>query len=306
VRRINDHPARRALELLVVAIIACGPSAEAPVGTSAAATATVSATPSPTTAPVLVPTPTATAPAGRHVFVIVMENTSLNVALRGKYIASLAAQYGLATNYHAVGSPSLPNYLALTSGDTHGIEDNEYRALPAGGLGQQLSAAGVSWRAYMEGVGPDCRVDVGGYAVKHDPFAYYGGACPTNVVPFTALAADLAIGTPRFVWITPDLCHSGHDCSLNEADQWLSNTVPLITNSPTWQSNGVLFIVWDEGGNASDVIPLIVMTPNGGALRSGKRYDHYSLLATMETLLGVSRLGHASEAEVIRDLVPGL
>lgn len=286
-RRINDHPARLAITLLAIAIIACGPSVEAPAGTSPAATATVSVT-----------------AASRHVFVIVMENTSLNAALRGRYISSLADRYGLATNYHAVGSPSLPNYLALTSGDTHGIEDNDYHALPAGGIGQQLSAAGVSWRAYMDGMGPDCRIDVGGYAVKHDPFAYYGGACPTNVVPLASLTADLVGDTPRFVWITPDLCHSGHDCALTEADQWLSDTVPLITKSAAWQSNGVLFIVWDEGGGGSDLIPLIVVTPSGGQLRSAKRYDHYSLLATMETLLDVPRLGHAADAEVIHDLVP--
>jgi hypothetical protein len=142
--------------------------------------------------------------------------------------------------------------------------------------------------------------------VKHDPFAYYGSVCPTNVVPFTSLTADLAGDTPRFVWLTPDLCHSGHDCALTDADLWLSEMVPLITKSPAWKSNGVLFIVWDEASGGSDLIPLIVLTPNGGPLRSAKRYDHYSLLATMETLLGVPRLGHASEAELIRDLVPGL
>jgi hypothetical protein len=287
--------------LLAVAVIACGPSAEAPLGTPA----TVSPSASTTAAPVAVATPSPTAAAVRNVFVIVMENTSLNSALRGSYIASLAEQYGLATNYHAVGSPSLPNYLALTSGDTHGIEDNDYHALPAGGIGQQLSAAGVPWRAYMEGMGQDCRVDVGGYAVKHDPFAYYGGACPPNVVPLTSLTADLAANTSRFVWITPDLCHSGHDCALTQADQWLAETVPLITSSPAWQPNAVLFIVWDEG-DRSDLVPLIVVTQRGGPLRSAARYDHYSLLATMETLLGLPRLGSAAGADVIRDLVPAM
>jgi phospholipase C len=235
-----------------------------------------------------------------------MENTSLSAALRGRYIASLADQYGLATNYHAVSSPSLPNYLALTSGDTYGIEDDDYHALPPGGIGLQLSAAGIPWRAYMEGMGGDCRADSGGYAVKHDPFAYYGGACPTQVVSFAPLATDLAGNTARLVWITPDLCNSGHDCALTQADQWLSLIVPQITKSAAWQSNGVLFIVWDEGSGGSDVIPLIAVTPQSAPVRSAKRYDHYSLLATIEVLLGVPRLGHAAEAEVIRDLVPGI
>ena len=87
--------------------------------------------------------------ANPHVFVIVMENTSLATALTAPSIMSLAAKYGLATNYHAVSSPSLPNYLALTSGSTWGITDDAYHVLPAGGIGAQLTAAGVSWRAYM-------------------------------------------------------------------------------------------------------------------------------------------------------------
>jgi phospholipase C len=240
------------------------------------------------------------------VFVIVMENTSLSEALRGRYIASLADQYALATNYHAIGNPSLPNYLALTSGDTFGIEDNDYHALPAGGLGQQLSAAGIPWRAYMQDMGTDCRVISGDYAVKHNPFAYYGGSCPAQVTSFTPLAGDLAGSTPRLSWITPNLCNSGHDCGLTVADTWLAQTVPAIMKSPAFQSNGVLFIVWDEGSGESDVIPLIVVTPNGTRQRSARRYDHYSLLATIETLLGVGRLGHAAEADLLRDLVPQL
>jgi phosphatidylinositol-3-phosphatase len=50
------------------------------------------------------------------VFVIIMENKSHDEALRGTYTASLASQYAIATNYHAVSHPSEPNYLALTSG----------------------------------------------------------------------------------------------------------------------------------------------------------------------------------------------
>ena len=94
------------------------------------------------------------------------------------YLSALATQYGVATNYHAVASPSLPNYLALTSGETFGIEDDDFHPLPPGGIGEQLSAAGITWRAYMEGMGQDCRTDTETYVVKHDPFAFYGPTCP--------------------------------------------------------------------------------------------------------------------------------
>jgi acid phosphatase len=83
---------------------------------------------------------------------IVMENRSYDQAITGAYTAQLAAKYAVATNYHGVSHPSLPNYLALTSGSTWGIADDGWHPLPAGGLGAQLTAAGISWRAYMEGL----------------------------------------------------------------------------------------------------------------------------------------------------------
>src|SRR4029077_149178 len=77
-----------------------------------------SSSPAPVAGPSLSP-----AVGAPHVFVIVMENSSFARAMANPYIAGLAAQYAAATNYHAVGSPSLPNYLALTSGSTWGITD---------------------------------------------------------------------------------------------------------------------------------------------------------------------------------------
>ena len=99
--------------------------------------------------------------------------------------------------------------------------------LPATDVGDQLSAAGLPWRAYMEGMGADCRQSTGEYAVKHDPFAYYGGHCPASVVPLAGMTADLAGATPpRFIWITPNLCDDMHDCSASVGDAWLQRTVP--------------------------------------------------------------------------------
>src|SRR5438046_606844 len=69
-----------------------------------------------------------------------------------KITASLAAKFAVANNYHAVSHPSVPNYLALTSGSTWGVQNDSYHVLPKQDLGTQLTKAGVSWRAYMEGL----------------------------------------------------------------------------------------------------------------------------------------------------------
>lgn len=273
-----------------------------PVPTASTAPVALPASPA-STAKIVLPTASAVAP--QHLFVIVMENTSLATALRAPSIVSLAGKYTLATNYHAVSSPSLPNYLALTSGSTWGITDDGYHALPAGGLGSQLSAAGLSWRAYMEGLTPaGCMRSPYPYALKHNPFAYYGGSCPDNVVPLDALDADLAHDTPRFVWITPGLCHDGHDCPLTESGPWLEGLVARIVASPAWRDRGALFIVWDEGDGRSSIVPLIVATPDRPSRRVDASYDHYSLLAAIEDSFGLPRLGAARDAHPLTDLLP--
>ncbi|MDQ2913440.1 MAG: hypothetical protein M3T56_09310 [Chloroflexota bacterium] len=236
-----------------------------------------------------------------------MENKTPAQALAGAFTKSLASQYSLAINYHGVGRPSLPNYLALTSGQTFGIQDNGYRALPDVGIGRQLTEARIPWRAYMEGLAAGCFDSPYPYAVRHNPFAFYGGTCPSNVVPLSELDADLRSNTPRFVWITPDVCHDGHDCALSEADAWLSRVVPTILASPAWRNDGVLFVVWDEGDpQLANQMPLIVITPKTQQGESAQPYDHYSLLATIEDLFGLSRLGLAASAKPLSDLVSGL
>jgi hypothetical protein len=242
---------------------------------------------------------------GAHVFVIVLENRGFSQALSQPYVAQLASQYAQAVNYHAVAHPSLPNYLALTSGSTWGIRDDEYHKLPQGGIGDQLTGRHIPWRAYMEGMGDDCMAGGEQYAVKHNPFAYYGGQCPANVVPLSQLDQDLEGGTPRFAWITPDLCHDGHDCGAAEVDGFLQDIVPRIVASSAWRQNGALMITWDEDDNSGggNHVMTLVISPHLKARVTASSHNHYSLLATVEDTLGLPRLGHAATATPFKDVL---
>src|SRR3954447_3256780 len=132
-----------------------------------------------------------------HVFLIMLENKTYDKALGENYTASLASNYAVATNYHAVAHPSLPNYLVLTSGSTWDVVDDGYHVLPSEhDLGSELSSAGIPWRAYMEDMSEGCFDSKYPYALKHNPFAYYGGQCSSNVVDLSQLDADLAGNTP--------------------------------------------------------------------------------------------------------------
>lgn len=299
----------KSVALLVAAelLAACAHPAAAQAHRSPTPAPVVQQQPSPTPTPTPPPAP---APALTHVFVIVMENRSYAQAIANRYTAQLAAQYGAAINYHGVAHPSLPNYLALTSGSTWGIADDGFHPLPPGGLGAQLTAAGIDWRAFMEGMTNGCFHSPYPYALKHNPFAYYGSACPPQVVPFTQFAVAMSGNVPRFVWITPNMCHDGHDCSSSAAAAWLAQTVGTITASSAWQDDGLLLITWDEGGDPANSVLTLVIHPDPLVHQSNRAYDHFSLLATIEDQLGLPRLGRAASASPMTDLLavrpPGL
>ncbi len=61
-----------------------------------------------------------------HVVWIMLENVGYPIvgSSSAPYFNELANECGLATNYLAVSHPSLPNYIALTSGSTQGISDD--------------------------------------------------------------------------------------------------------------------------------------------------------------------------------------
>ena len=251
--------------------------------------------------------PAAPAPAkASHVFVIVMENKSPAEALTGAFTASLAARYGVAQNYRATTHPSVPNYLALTSGSTWGVTDDSYHALPAKDLGSQLTTAGISWHAYMQGFQPGgCLTSPLPYDPGHNPFAFYGGSCPANVVPMTQLSTDLTGTTPRFAWLGPDMCNDEHSCAVTVGDEWLRGAVGEVISSSAWMNRGVLFVTWDEDdGSGDNHVLTLVISPGQPHRVSQVAYDHYSLLASIELLLGVGRLGQAASATPMLDLRP--
>ena len=253
-------------------------------------------------------------PAFKHIFVIVLENKDYERVLGGDqapYMSALAHQYGLATSYYGIRHPSLPNYLALTGGDTFGVtSDCTDCFVHAPNLVDQLEAAGKSWKAYMEDMPSPCYLGDAPplYKQKHNPFIYYddiraNAARCNKIVPFTQFAADLqANAVPDFAWITPNMCNDTHDCSVGDGDSWLKRWVPAILQSPAWKDQGVLFITYDEGTGsarccqnaAGGRIATLVISPLVRAgFSSDQPYTHYSLLRTIEAAWGMPLMGQA-------------
>ncbi len=219
-------------------------------------------------------------------------------------------------------------------------------------LPDQLEGAGLDWRGYMEDMGKDpsresatCghvaigehdvtnrATPVDQYAAKHNPFVYFHSIiddrarCERHVVNLDALPRDLERieSTPNYVFISPNLCHDGHDLpcrngepgGLESADGFLREWVPRILAAPAFKRDGLLLITFDEGmldsraccgerGLAGGRLPGLD-GPGGGRIGalliapsiapgriSDRSYNHYSLLRWTEDNFGLAPLGYA-------------
>jgi hypothetical protein len=122
------------------------------------------------------------------------------------------------------------------------------------------------------------------------------------VVPLTALTHDLRAGRlPDFVWISPNLCDDGHDCSMSTADRFLAQLVPALGKE--LGPRGFLALTWDEGSTDQGCCQLahggqVVTILAGPQVRRGAGgsgdFDHYSLLRTIEDAFGLGHLGQAA------------
>jgi phosphatidylinositol-3-phosphatase len=141
-------------------------------------------------------------------------------------------------------------------------------------IANQLEAKHLTWKGYMEDIGENCAHPVLGqpdnhvraskesqYATRHNPFVYFHSiidhpTCLKHVVPLVQLDNDLKsiAKTPNLAFITPNLCHDGHDkaselCEgghLISADRFLRPLVTKILDSPAYQQDGMLIVTFDE------------------------------------------------------------
>jgi phosphatidylinositol-3-phosphatase len=328
---VTLHRGRRSLRLLAASLLAAivavplaaGSTEAATTGAKAAAAANAVCGQLSTTAP-----PTTY----KHVIWIWMENhpyidiigaPGSTQAANSPFVNATAAQCGLATNYHNITHPSLPNYLASVAGTTGGVtSDCGTNKCPQNSptIFSQLVTAKKTWRGYAESMPSNCALfDSGTYAARHNPAVYYTNirtSCATSDLPMGTTASGafktaLTTNTlPSFTFVTPNLCSDTHDCSIRTGDNWLASWLPLIVNSPGYTAGGTaVFLTWDEGErgstnacatNTTDIgcrVATLVISPyTVPGTRSTTLYNHYSLLRTTEYMLGLPLLAHAADA----------
>jgi acid phosphatase len=242
-------------------------------------------------------------PAVSHVFLVVEENHSYSEVIGNSampYLNGLASHYALATQYYADAHPSIPNYFMLTVGELETSNDGFTGTIMDDNIVRELVKANKTWHSYAESL-PGAGYlggDAYPYVRHHNPFTYLSDAVGTtqagNIVPFSQFSSDLAAGTvPDFSFIVPNVLDDAHDGSLAAADQWLNANIAPLFQASSFQSGGLLIIVFDEsvstdlsygGGH-------VVLVLAGPRVKHGYQsttfYQHESTLRLVLSSLGL-------------------
>lgn len=247
-------------------------------------------------------------PLSKHVVLVVEENHSYeSVMAKGgmPYLKSLGEKYTVLVNYYANHHPSIGNYFTMTTGQTISTDDDFSGVVRDENIVTQLSAANKKWKIYGDSL-PQTGY-IGGnrrpYVKKHFPMAYFANVRDDqkqrmNLVPAEQFMQDLksSEGLPEFSMIIPNLDHDAHDGSLQEADNWLKQYIEPLLQDPNFQKDGILIVTFDEaekkdknhGGGHITTVVIGPLAKEG--FRDDTFYQHQSLLATLDDVLGLPRL----------------
>ena len=245
-------------------------------------------------------------PRPEHVVVVIEENRSLKAMQdtdQVPYMHQLAQEGALLTDYYAITHPSEPNYVALFSGDTQGVEDDSCpHAYQKPNLADSLAARKVSFAIYSEnmpsvgftGCGSDDRL----YRRKHNPVPDFTAVPAGDNRPFSDFPVDYA-KLPAVVFVVPNMMDDMHDGTPAQADAWLKDKLGRYKQ---WALNNhsLLIVTWDEDEGADNNRVMTVLV--GQDVKPGKysqKLNHYDLLRMLTDLYGAAPVGAAAQAQGI-------
>jgi phosphatidylinositol-3-phosphatase len=352
-------------------------SSSAPSAAGSSTTGTATAQVGSTTAPGGAPSAATNTPKIGHLFVIALSTPSYDAAFGPRSVArflngTLRREGTLLGGYETLGGNELPDYLAMISGQAPNPDTSSgcatYAEFASGAkpppdgqlsgagcvypntvltIGDQATAAGHTWKAYIGDMGKSTcahpnsnAVDdapppgaTNQYDTRHNPFIYFHslldlGSCASNDVSLDHLPGDLRspTGTPSYAFIAPGACvdASGQTCpdgqraGLAGEDAFLQRWVPKIRRSAAYKRDGLLIVAFalsatDSPGaipSTNTRVPtgalvLSPHTPHGKTISA--TYNAYSLLRSVEDLLGYKPLARAQSAKsFIKDVLPSV
>ncbi len=310
----------------------------------------------------------------RHVFVIALSTPSFEDAF-GKhstadYLTGTLRRKGtLLGGYETLGGSELADYLGMVGGQAPNADTragcSTYAEFPSSAkpnkaglvsgdgciypntvttIGDQVTAAAHTWRAFLENMGsnPCAHPDSGAvdnapitgagaeYDTRHNPFIYFHslldlGDCSSDDLTLEKLGPALAEPVkkaPSYVFVAPGACEDssqtscpdGAPAGLAGEDAFLRTWVPKILRSSAYRTDGALFIVFAHSAPSTTPDATHGPVPAGALVlsryaKAGKTistvYNPYSVLRSTEDLLGLDPLGKAKTAKsFVADALP--
>ena len=277
--------------VMALALLAAGLVGGAPAAPAMAATVTTAALPRPA-----------------HVVVVMLENKRYDAVVGHKktpWVTSLAERWASMTRFYAETHPSQPNYLALFSGSSQGVTDNNcpHNLGARPNLGRQLIDAGFTFTGFSEDLPSagwtGCASK--GYVRRHVPWVDFSNVPAASHQPFTAFPRNYA-KLPTLAFIVPNLCHDMHDCPKQQADTWLRKEfAPYITWATTHNSLFILTFDEDNKTDGNHIATIIA----GARVKPGQyapRLDHYYVLRTLQEMYGLKPTGLSAHRQPLRGL----
>ncbi|WIM99252.1 alkaline phosphatase family protein [Actinoplanes oblitus] len=248
----------------------------------------------------------AAVPAFDHIVLVMFENKSASqlTSSSAPYFTSLAGQGAKFTQSYAITHPSQPNYIALFSGGTQGVTNDDCpKNFTGANLGNQLIAAGRGFTGYSEAMPSDgyTGCSSGTYRRKHNSWVDFANVPAASNRTFAGFPSDYT-KLPTVAFVSPDMCNDMHDCSIATGDTWLKNK---LDGYAQWAKthNSLLIVTFDEDNYLA--LNRVYTFFVGDHVKVGsytEKITHYTVLRTIETAYGLPALGGAASVSPITDV----
>jgi acid phosphatase len=241
-----------------------------------------------------------------RILIVLLENQPQADVHSAPYLETLKAKGLFLATYFGVRHPSQPNYLAAISGSTFGIDSDDDCNLNDTTIVDLLEREGITWKAYIEDLPTSDKLTSkqGLYARKHNPFVSFTTVSGNTtrlarVVDGNEFAADRAGGSlPQFCWYTPNIRNDGHTPhSIANAGTWLKTFLEPLVADTEFMRETLVVVTFDERlPDADNHVYAVLLGPGAtpGTVDT-TRYDHYSILRTVEENWSLGTLGRSDQ-----------
>ncbi|MDT5035054.1 MAG: phosphatidylinositol-3-phosphatase [Micromonosporaceae bacterium] len=241
-----------------------------------------------------------------HIVLVMFENkgSSQITASSAPYFTSLATQGARFTQSFGVTHPSQPNYLALFSGSTQGVVNDDCpKAFGGTNLGAQLIGARLTFTGYSETMPSDgfTGCSSGTYARKHNSWVDFSNVPSASNRTLAAFPTDFT-RLPTVSFVTPNTCNDMHDCPVGTGNAWLQGHFDAYAQ---WAKthNSLLIVTFDEDDFTA--VNQVYTAFVGAHVIPGaysEKINHYNVLRTIEGAYGLAGINNAAPLAPILDI----